>query len=379
MSCLPFFSQVVAFAVLGSVSVLRAADTLVYFGTSTHKTSEGIYLSRFDSVTGALGPVTLAAKVTAPTFLSLHPNQHVLYSVGERKDAAGKALGTIEAFAIDAATGALTPLNHQVAGDGEVCYVAIDKTGRTALSASYSKGYVVSFPVRADGSLGKRVSFIQHTGKSVHERQKSPHAHCIDPDPANAFALVADLGTDQVVSYKLDSAQSTLTQQPEPLRTKPGAGPRHVAFSVDGRHVYVLNEIDNTLTLADYDAGTGRLVEKQTLSLLPADFKDFSKAAEVEVHPSGKFLYASNRGYDSLALFALAPDTGRLTFVEYMCEGVKHPRHFAIDPTGRWLLSANRDAGTVTVYKIDPENGRLTATNTIAKVPLPTCIKFVVR
>jgi len=379
MSCYLSLSQIVAFAALGSVFALRAADTLVYFGTTTEKTSEGVYLSRFDSATGTLSPATLAAKVTHPMFLNLHPNQHVLYAIGERNDAAGKVLGTIEAFTINASTGALTPLNHQIAGDDAVCYVAIDKTGRTALAVSYRQGYVVSFPVRADGSLGERVSFIQHTGKGVHERQEGPHAHCIDLDPANGIALVADLGIDQVVSYKLDSAQSTLTQQPEPFHSKPGAGPRHVAFSADGRHVYIINEIDSTLTLADHNAGTGRLVEKQTVSLLPTHFKGENTAAEVMVHPSGKFLYASNRGHDSLALFALAPDTGRLTFVEYMSKGVKHPRHFAIDPTGRWLLCANRDADTVTVYKIDPANGHLTATKAIAKVPMPTCIKFVGR
>lgn len=359
--------------------VLNAADTLVYFGTTTEKTSEGIYVSHFDPATGALSPATLAAKVVNPLFINLHPNQRILYSIGERNDAAGKVLGTVEAFKIDAANGNLTPLNHQVAGDDAVCYVAIDKTARTALAVSYREGYVVSFPLNADGTLGERVSFIQHTGSSVHERQQGPHAHCIDLNPANDLALVADLGIDQVVSYKLNPAKSTLTQQPEPLHTKPGAGPRHVAFSADGRHVYIVNEIDSTLMLADLDSGTGRLTEKQALPLLPPDFKELSTAAEVVVHPSGKFLYASNRGHDSLALFAVAPDTGRLTFVEYTREGVKHPRHFAIDATGHWLLCANRDADTVTVYRIDPVTGHLTSTGTSVKVPMPTCVKFVGR
>lgn len=360
--------------------MVRATEALVYVGTFTDKTSEGIYVSRFDPETGTLSPASLAAKTTSPNFINLHPNQRVLYAVGERKNAAGVRFGTIESFTIDSATGLLTPLNHQSTGGGPLCYVSIDKTGHTALGASYGEGYVVSFPLQADGALGERVSRIQHVGSSVHkERQKGPHAHCIDLDPANRFALVADLGLDQVLTYTLNKATSALEPHARVFATKPGAGPRHVAFDPAGRHVYVLNEIDNTLTLADYDAEHGELTAQQTVPLLPPDFKDLSTAAEVVVHPSGKFLYASNRGYDSIALFAIAPDTGRLTFVEYMTKGMKHPRHFAIDPTGRWLLCANRDADTVTVFRIDPASGRLTATDNTAKVSMPCCIQFVAR
>ena len=368
-------------ACLGSAHAVQAADSvLVYFGTTTEKMSEGIYASRFDPATGTLGPVTLAAKTTNPLFINLHPNQPILYAIGERKDAEGKPIGTVEAFTIDKANGQLTPLNHQTAGVGSICYVSIDKAGRTALGAAYNDGYVVSIPLHADGTLGERGSFTQHAGSSVNKkRQTSPHAHCVNLDPANHFALVADLGLDQVITYKLDAAKGTLTQQPDPFRTKPGAGPRHLAFDSSGRHVYIVNEIDSTITLADYDAATGRLTEKQTLPLLPPDFKNLSTAAEVVIHPSGKFLYASNRGHDSLALFAIAPGTGQLTFVEYMREGVKHPRHFAIDATGNWLLCANRDADTITVYRIDPANGHLSTTNNTVKVPMPTCIQFMAR
>jgi 6-phosphogluconolactonase len=296
-----FFTVIAWF---GLTAAAHAADTLVYFGTTGEKqTSQGIYVSRFDPKTGALSPATLAAKIENPLFLNLHPNQPILYSIGERKNNDGKVFGTIEAFTIDRATGLLTPLNHQIAGDDALCYVAIDKTARTALGVSYRKGYVVSFPVNPDGTLGERTSFIQHTGSSVHESQKGPHAHCIDLDPANGFALVADLGLDQVITYKLDAAKSTLAQQPAPFITKPGAGPRHLAFDASGKHVYIVNEIGNTLTLADYDSKTGRLTEKQTLPLLPPDFKGESTAAEVVVHPSGKFLYASNRGHDAPAAF----------------------------------------------------------------------------
>jgi len=352
--------------------------SLVYFGTTTEKTSEGIYVSLFDVVTGAFGPVSLAAKTTNPLFINLHPNHRILYAIGEQKSTEARVLGTVGAFIIDSTTGQLTPLNHQTAGDGPLCYVTIAKDGHTALGAAYNNGYVVSFPLYADGALGERTSRVKHFGSSVNkERQTSPHAHCIDLDPANSFALVADLGLDQVLTYKFDSAKSTLTSQPALFRSKPGAGPRHLTFDPSGRHVYIVNEIDSTLTLADYDPKDGSLTERQILPLLPPDFKGLSTAAEVVVHPSGNFLYASNRGHDSLALFTIAPNTGQLTFVEYMHEGVKHPRHIAIDPSGNWLLCANRDADTVSVYRINPVSGHLSATGNTAKVPMPTCILFV--
>jgi 6-phosphogluconolactonase len=360
-----------------TASAARAAGTLVYLGTTTEKTSEGIYVSRFDSETGVLSPATLAAKIANPTFINFHPSKPVLYAIGETKTTEGKTRGHVASFAVDCATGKLTPLNQQPGGGDALCYVLVDATGRVALTAAYRDGYVAAHPLRDDGSLGEYTSLVRHSGSSIHPRQKSPHAHNIDLDPANRFALVADLGTDQVHTYQLDTAKATLTPQPAPYATKPSAGPRHLAFDSSGRHVYIVNEIDSTLTLADYDSATGRLTEKQTLPLLPPDFKALSTASEVVIHPSGKFLYASNRGHDSLALFALAPDTGRMKFVEYMREGIKHPRHFAIDPTGRWLLCANRDADTVTVYRIDPADGRLTMTKSEAKVPMPTCVKFM--
>jgi len=355
----------------------RAADALVYFGTvNENKTSEGIYVSHFDSDTGALSPAVLAGKILNPSFINFHPKQPILYSIGQRPAPNGKLFGTVESFTVDSTTGKLTPINVQPAGGNSLCYVQIDATGKLALGASYNEGFVVAFPLQADGALREHSTLIRHSGSSVHQRQKGPHAHCIDIDPGNRFALVADLGLDQVLSYRIDPLTGTIAQQPEPFKTKPGAGPRHIAFGLDERHVYVISEIDSTLTLADYDPETGRLTEKQTVPLLPTDFKGLNTAAEVVVHPSGKFLYASNRGHDSLALFAIAPGTGRLTFVDYMREGIKHPRHFTIDPSGHWLLCGNRDANTVTVYRIDPQTGRLTTTPHVAKVPMPTCVKF---
>ncbi|MFT3867588.1 MAG: lactonase family protein [Nibricoccus sp.] len=358
-------------------SFLQAVESFVYFGTTNERnTSEGIYVARFDSDSGKLSPATLAAKIDSPAFINFHPNKLVLYSVGETKTASGKTQGHVSAFATDRSTGALTLLNRQPGGGDALCYVLVDAAGHVALTAAYRDGFVAAHPLREDGSLGEYSSLIRHTGSSVGPRQKSPHAHNIDLDPANRFALVADLGTDQVVTYRLDPAAGTLSPQSQPFRTKLGAGPRHIAFGPSGRHVYILNEIDNTLIAADYDSTTGHLKEKQIVPLLPSDFKDQSTAAEVVVHPSGKFLYASNRGFDSLALFSIEPTTGKLTFVEYVREGVNHPRHFAIDPSGHWLLCANRDANTVTVYRIALDSGRLSPTGSAIRIPMPTCVKF---
>ena len=356
---------------------VHAAGCFVYFGTTSEKnTSEGIYLARFDPDTGKLSPATLATKITSPMFINFHPGKPVLYAIGETKTTEGKTKGHVASYAVDRSTGALTLLNQQPGGGDALCYVLVDRTGRVALTAAYRDGFVATHPLRDDGSLGEYKSLVRHSGSSVHPRQKSPHAHNIDLDPANRFALVADLGLDQVLTYRLDPATGTIAQQPEPFLTKPGAGPRHVAFDPAGKHVYIVNELDNTIIAADYDSKTGRLKEKQTLTLLPPDYKGESTAAEVVVHPSGKFLYASNRGYDSLALFAIELTSGKLTFVEHMREGIKHPRHFAIDPTGHWLLCANRDNDSVTVYKIEQATGRLTPSSGSVTIPMPTCVKF---
>lgn len=361
--------------------ITHAAESLVYFGTTSEKnTSEGIYVARFDSDTGKLGPATLAAKITSPTFINFHPAKPVLYSTGEQKGADGKSSGIVEAFAVDPATGQLTPLNQQPSGGGVLCYIQADATGRVALGAAYGDGFVVSFPLQADGKLSEYASLVRYSGSGPNKpRQEAAHAHCIDLDPANRFALAADLGTDQVHTYRVEVKNGSLAEQPAPFHTKPGAGPRHVAFDQTARHVYIINELDATLIVADYDSATGRPKEKQTVPLLPPDFKSTNTAGEVVIHPSGKFLYASNRGFDSLALFAIEPGTGKLTFVEHMREGIKHPRHFAIDPTGRWLLCANRDADTVTVYRIAPETGRLSPAGSPIQIPMPTCVKFFAR
>lgn len=359
---------------------IRAAECFVYFGTTSEKnSSEGIYVARFDTDTGKLSPATLAAKITSPMFVNFLPGKPVLYAIGETTGAGGKTLGEVDTYTVDTTTGKLTFLNRQLSGGDALCYVLADATGKVALAASYRDGTVMTFPIHADGSLGERSSLIRHSGSSVHPRQKSPHAHNIDLDPANRFALVADLGIDQVLTYRFDPATATIVQQPNPFQTKPGAGPRHLAFDPAGEHVYIVNEIDNTVIAADYDAKTGHLKENQTLPLLPADFKSASTAAEIVIHPSGKFLYVSNRGYDSLSLFTVEPNTGRLTFVEHLRAGISHPRHFAIDPTGHWLLCANRDTDSIVICKIDPTSGHLTPIAGSITVPMPTCVKFLAR
>ncbi|MFT3782605.1 MAG: lactonase family protein [Nibricoccus sp.] len=352
-----------------------AKELLVYFGTTNEKnSSKGIYVSRFDTETGRLTPAVLAAPIESPMFLSLHPTKNVLYAVGEKAAPKGKTLGYLASYTIDFTSGKLTPLNTQPSKGDALCYVQIDATGRAALAASYRDGTVMAFPLHDDGSLKEVVSIVRHSGSSVHPRQKAPHAHCIDLDPANRYALVADLGTDQVITYTLNQETPVLAPHARSFHSKPGAGPRHIAFSRDARQAYIINELDSTLTVANYNAETGALEEQQSLPLLPSYFKGQSTAAEVAVHPSGRFVYASNRGFDSIAVFERALGTGRLTFRSFATEGFSHPRHFTIDSTGRWLLCANRDTNTVTVYAIDSGSGQLKLVYTLTDVAMPTCV-----
>ena len=252
-------------------------------------------------------------------------------------------------------------------------------TGRKyALVSNYTAGSVAVFPVLKDGRLGEATSFVQHKGSSVNpQRQKGPHAHAVALSPDNRFAVVADLGLDELLIYSFDSAKGTLGANPQVVKTAPGAGPRHLAFSSDGRFLYLINELQSTVLTYSYNATTGALHELQTISTLPKTFSGNSTAAEIQIHPSGKFLFASNRGDDSIAVFAIDSGTGALTHVENDPTSGKTPRNFAIDPTGSWLLSANQDSGNIVVFRIDQKTGHLTPTGDVFQIPSPTCLKFV--
>ncbi len=352
---------------------------MVYVGTYTGTKSKGIYVFEMDLSSGAVTPARLAGEAVNPSFVAIHPNQRFLYAVGEVSDFAGKKTGGVSAFAIDSSTGNLTLLNQQSSGGTGPCHLVVDKAGKNVLVANYSGGSVAVLPIQADGKLSEASCFIQHTGKSVNpRRQEAPHAHSINLDAANNFAFVADLGLDKVLVYRFDAAKGTLTPNAPPAASvAPGAGPRHFAFHPSGRYAYVINEMGNTVTAFSYDAAKGVLSEIQTLSTLPQGYTEVSHTAEVQVHPSGKFLYGSNRGHDSIAVYSIDQNTGRLILVGIPSTQGKTPRNFGIDPTGTFLLAANQDSDSIVVFRIDPQTGELKPTGQVVEVPKPVCVKFV--
>jgi len=352
-----------------------------YIGTYTGAKSKGIYMSRLDLSSGKLATPELAAETASPSFLAIHPNRRFLYAVGEVANFGGKKSGAVSAFSINPETGKLTLLNQQSSvGDGP-CHLVVDNAGKNVLVANYGGGSVAALPIKADGSLSEASAFIQHQGSSVNQqRQKEPHGHSINLDAANKFAFAADLGLDKVLIYKFDPTKGGLVpNDPAFAMVKPGAGPRHFAFHPKGRSAYVINEMDCTLTAFSYDPQRGELKETQTISTLPPQesVKSGYSTAEVQVHPSGKFVYGSNRGHDSIVAFAIDESTGKLTHIENEPTQGKTPRNFAIDPTGAYLLAENQGSDTIVVFRIDPATGQLNPTGNKVEAPVPVCIKFI--
>ena len=355
----------------------------VYVGTYTQEGSEskGIYAYRFDSATARLVPIGLAAESTNPSFLVVHPNHRFLYAVNEVSNYQGEKSGAVSAFAIDRSTGKLTLLNQVASRGGDPCYISFDKTGKYVLVANYAGGSVAIFPVMDDGRLGEASAFIQHSGHGTNpQRQEAPHAHSVDLSPDNRFALVDDLGLDETLIYRFDSTKGSLAAGPQsnpaPAKAEPGAGPRHLAFHPNGNFAYVINEMASAVSAFRYDATTGELKKLQTISALPKTFSGHSEAAEIQVHPSGRFLYASNRGQDSIAVFAIDKNLGTLTPIEYVSTKGANPRHFEIDPTGSLLFAANEKSDNIVVFQVNSQTGRLTPTGKVLEVSQPVCIKF---
>ena len=358
------------------LSIASAKAIPVYFGTYTRggSPSKGIYRSTLDLETGRLSPPVLAAETTNPSFLAIHPNRKFLYAVGE----AGKG-GGVKAYAIDSETGTLNLLNQQSSGGAGPCHVNVDHAGKNVLVANYGSGSISVIPIRQDGKLGKPTGFVQHEGSSVNpRRQKGPHAHSINVSPDNRFAFVADLGIDKVMIYRLDVAQgSIVANRPAFGKVKPGAGPRHFCFHPNGKFAYVINELDGTVTAFGYESQSGALTEIQTITTLPKDFAGVNSCAEVRVHPNGKFLYGSNRGHDSIAVYRIDSAKGTLAFVEHETADIKTPRNFNIDPTGKFCLVANQGKDSVVVFQIDPRTGALEPTRITISVGRPVCVRFV--
>ena len=369
------------------VTVAHAAESAqaaagamrIYIGTYASAPGQGIQVGQLDLADGGLKLDGLAAETKNPSFVALHPNRRFLYAVGEISDFAGQRSGAVNAFRIVPESGRLELLNQQSSGGTGPCHVIVDAAGRNALVANYGGGSVAALPIRDDGSLAAATAFIQHEGSSVDpRRQKGPHAHSINLDAANRFAFVPDLGLDKILVYRFDSAAGTLAaNEPAWATVAPGSGPRHFAFHPGGKFAYVINEMASTLTAFRYDAERGTLAEVQTLSTLPGGPVEGNTTAEVQVHPSGKFVYGSNRGHDSIAVFAVDATSGRLSLVEHESTQGKTPRNFGIDPSGQFLLACNQGTNSIVGFRIDLQTGELTPTGQKLEVPSPVCVEFV--
>ena len=357
----------------------RSAMAWVYIGTYTQRGSEGIYLARLELGGGKLSLEGLAGKVVNPSFLAFHPSGRFLYAVGEVGQFAGGKGGAVSAFALDPKTGKLALLNQKSSRGAGPCHIVIDSTGKNALVANYGGGSVACLPIGDDGRLGDAASFVQHEGASVNRRrQEGPHAHSINLDPANRFAFAPDLGIDKIMIYRFDPAAHRLEpNDPPAAAVAPGSGPRHFDFHPSARFAYAINELASTITVFQCEADRGALKAIQTVSTLPEGFEGNNTTADIHVHPSGKFVYGSNRGHDSIAVFAVDSATGKLTPLGHQATQGKTPRNFGIDPTGAFLLAANQDTDNVVVFRIDSATGKLTPTGQSIRVPMPVCVKFL--
>ena len=377
------------FSVTGGSADKTAANRkyLVFVGTYTTKTeSKGIYGYEFDADTGKLTPKGVAAETRDPSWVAVHPSGKFLYGANE----AGKA-STVSAFAVDAKSGRLTLLNQIPSLGEDPCYLSFDKTGKYLLVANYSSGSIAVFPILADGRLGEHTALVKDQGATGpnKERQQAPHAHWIETSPDNRSVYVADLGLDRVLHYGFDATNGTLSTEPVQsnwshsvldlsAKLAQGTGPRHAAFSRNGVQMYVLGELQSTVTAFDM-IGTDDFVPTafQRISALPKGFSGRNDAAEIALHPSGKFLYASNRGNDTIAVFDVQRRGGRLNLAANVSTGGKEPRHFAIDPSGKYLLAENQFSNNIVVFRIDAATGGLTLTGQVVEVPSPVDISFL--
>ena len=357
----------------------NSQGSIVFIGTYTRTTSDGIYVCRFDSQSGSLEPLSSITGADNPSFLALHPNRRFLYACSEVEEFGGKAQGALYAYTVDADGGRLNLINAVGSGGPGPCHVQVDAMGRYLLAANYAGGSVAVAPINDDGSLSELSCFIQHEGSSVNPiRQDRAHAHSVNPDPHNLFVYVPDLGQDRLAIYRLDPERGQLvTHDPGHVDAEPGFGPRHLDFHPGGRFAYVINELASTVTAYDYHAETGALEPFETVATLPSGFGRRNTTADIHVHPSGRFVYGSNRGHDSIAMFSVDESTGRLTSMGHESTQGWTPRNFAIDPSGEFLLAANQDSDSIVSFRIDGRSGELTPTGGIAEIPMPVCVRFL--
>ncbi|HMI54653.1 MAG TPA: lactonase family protein [Gemmatimonadaceae bacterium] len=352
---------------------------LLYVGTYTEGgRSDGIYLVRMDPRSGKLRRVGSVNAGANPSFLAIHPNGRVLYAVNELEKYNGRATGAVSSFAIASDTGALTRRNVQPSEGGAPCFVSVDRSGRVVLVANYVGGNVALLPIQADGSLAPATKVVQHTGRGPNgERQSAPHAHCIVADPSNRFALAADLGVDRVFVYRLDLDGKSLRHiESGDAVMRSGAGPRHIAFHPTLPLVFVANELDSTVATLRFDRERGTLSPLDIRSTVSAGWTGTNYPADIHVASSGRTLYVSNRGHNSIAVFSVAKSTGALTLDQVVSTEGDWPRNFTLDPTGRWLLVANQRSGSIVVFRCDQKSGRLTPTRERIALPSPVCLRF---
>ncbi len=369
------------FAALVSVTAVESeniSNMQVYIGTYTSGASEGIYLLRLDGERGSLENLGLAGTVENPSFVALHPSRPLLYCVGQGAGPSGKTEGLASAFAINAKDGRLTLLNQQPTVGAGPCHVAVDRQGRHIIVANYGGGSITVLPIDRDGRLGTASDFKQHEGSSAHpQRQTAPHTHSVTLDAAGRYVFAADLGLDKIMIYRYNAEAGILeANTPAFAALAPGAGPRHFAFHPSGQYAYVVNELDSTVTAFAYTSSNGRLEALQTIGTLPKTFTGENTTAEIRVHPSGHFVYASNRGHDSIAAFAISETDGRLTCLGQTPTRGKTPRNFNISPDGRFLLAANQASDDVTLFRVNTKNGALEAVGDPIKIPTPVCVVF---
>ncbi|MBZ5495621.1 MAG: lactonase family protein [Acidobacteriia bacterium] len=363
----------------GIGETVHPSGYVVYVGTYTRQQSRGIYAFRFDPAAGKAATVGLAAEAENPSFLAIHPNRQFLYAVNEISNFQGRRAGSISAYRVGKRPAMLQFINRMSTQGDSPCHVTVDRTGIALFVANYGAGSVASIPIMKDGSLSDASSLVEHAGSSVNpQRQQGPHAHEVVLSPDGRLGLVPDLGLDKVFVYGFDRARIAFSTPPVfAAKLEPGSGPRHLAFRPDGKYTYVVNELRSTVTVFAYSRKEGSLTELQTASTLPKDFAGTSTCAEIAVHPNGRFLYASNRGHDSIAVFAINRSNGTVVLQGQVPTQGKTPRHFAIDPTGGWLLAANQGSNNVVVFRIDARTGQLAPTGEFVVVPSPSCIIFV--
>jgi len=361
-----------AIAIAAAAPRLSAADYFVYYGSPNGGAGNGISLGHFNTDTGALTKPVLAAQAEGPSFFVLSADGKHLYSCFEVSN-------EVAAYAVDGPTGALKLLNKKPSGGSGPCHISLDKTGHYALVANYNSGTVAVFAILPDGSMGEQTGADQHTGKGVvPDRQEGPHAHCVITDPTNHFALCADLGVDKIYVYQFDAATGKIMPNTPAFGTvKPGLGPRHLVFHPNGKVLYCIDEVGSAVTAFNWDGATGTLKEFQTITTLPADFKEFNKDAEIMFHPNGKFLYASARGHDAIAVFAIDPKSFMLSLVQDAPVGGKTPRYYSFDPSGKWVIAGHQDSDTVAVFSVDDKTGKLTQHGGTMAAPAPICMQYL--